>query len=147
MRGRDRNGGGSPGASSAWEVIFHDEFVREFNGFDEDVQDELLAAAQAVELAGPKAGRPHVDTLHGSKHANMKELRFTAKDGSEIWRAAFAFDVDRRACILAAGAKQGKNEQAFYRSLIRKADRRFDAHLESIRSAGELALGRPRRKK
>lgn len=134
MVGRDRKSAGTP---SAWEVIFHDEFVGEFNALDEEVQDELLAAAQAVELAGPKAGRPHVDTLKGSRHANMKELRFTAKDGVEIWRAAFAFDVDRRACILVAGAKQGKNEQAFYRRLIRKADRRFDAHLGSIRDAGE----------
>jgi len=30
---------------------------------------------------GPVAGRPRVDTLNGSKHANMKELRFDADDG------------------------------------------------------------------
>ena len=54
-----------------WSVLFHDEFDAEFEGFDEDVQDELLESAKAVQTAGPKAGRPHVDTLAGSKHANM----------------------------------------------------------------------------
>jgi hypothetical protein len=34
--------------------------------------------------------RNHADTLKGSKHANMKELRFEASGGE--WRAAFAFD-------------------------------------------------------
>jgi len=137
MASRNRKGREGPCSASAWEVIFHDEFVDEFNALDEAVQDELLAAAEAVELAGPKTGRPHVDTLNGSRHANMKELRFTARDGAEIWRAAFAFDVERRACILVTGAKQGKDEQAFYKRLIRKADRRFDAHLESLRNAGQ----------
>lgn len=38
---------------------------------------------RGIELGGPKTG-PHVDTLNGSKHANMKELRFKAHNGSEI---------------------------------------------------------------
>ncbi|WP_342612443.1 type II toxin-antitoxin system RelE/ParE family toxin [Terriglobus saanensis] len=50
-----------------------------------EVQDELLAEAKFVELFGPETGRPHVDTLEGSKYANMKELRFEAADGE--WRA------------------------------------------------------------
>jgi hypothetical protein len=61
-----------------WEVFFHDEFLPEFRAFDLDVRRELAAAARAIELAGPKTGRPHVDTLNGSKHDNMKELRFKA---------------------------------------------------------------------
>jgi len=67
-----------------WNVLFHDEFDAEFEALSEDVQDNLLAAAKAVQIAGPKAGRPHVDTLNGSKHANMKELRFTAHGGREV---------------------------------------------------------------
>jgi hypothetical protein len=102
---------------------------------DEDVQDGLLAAAKAVQLAGPKAGRPHVDTLAGSKHSNMKELRFEAKDGREVWRAAFAFDPHRRAIILTAGAKRGVNQKLFYKRLITKADARFDSHLKASADA------------
>ena len=116
----------------SWEVRFHDEFDAEFELFSEDVQDNLLAAAKAVQIAGPKAGRPHVDTLAGSKHANMKELRFTAHAGREVWRAAFAFDPDRMAILLVAGDKQGKNQKLFYRRLIKIADSRFDSHLQIV---------------
>jgi hypothetical protein len=61
----------------------------------ETVQDGLLTMVELLTLSGPTLGRPHADTLTGSKHANMKELRFTADDG--VWRVAFAFDPKRRA--------------------------------------------------
>ncbi len=67
------------------------------------------------------------DTLNGSRHANMKELRFDAADG--VWRVAFAFDPKRNAMLLVAADKSGISEKRFYRDLIRKADERFDAHL------------------
>ena len=69
-----------------------------------------------------------MDTLKGSKHPNMKELRFDASDG--IWRVAFAFDRKRNAILLVAGDKSGGNETRFYKQLIAKADERFDDHLE-----------------
>ena len=50
---------------------------------------------------GSQLGRPRVDTLKGSRHANMKELRFDAADG--VWRVAFAFDPKRSAVLLIAG--------------------------------------------
>jgi hypothetical protein len=95
--------------------------------FPSEVQTSLLAKARLLETFGPQFGRPHVDTLKGSKHGNMKELRFEAADG--VWRAAFAFDAKRRALILVAGDKSGGSEKRFYRSLIAKADFRFDGHL------------------
>ena len=42
---------------------------------------------------------------------------------------SFAFDTKRKAILLVAGDKSGGSEQRFYRELIRKADRRFNAHL------------------
>ena len=75
-------------------------------------------------------GRPHVDTLNGSRHSNMKELRFRAAGG--VWRVAFAFDPRRRAMLLAAGDKAGLDERRSYRQLIRRADQRFDSHLERL---------------
>lgn len=68
-----------------------------------------------------------MDILNGSRHANMKELRFSAADGE--WRVAFAFDAKRKAILLVAGDKSGVSEQRFYRTLIHKADDRFAAHL------------------
>ena len=117
-----------------WNVLLHGEFETEFWGFHEDVRRNLLAAAKFLEKDGPKTGRPYVDTLTGSKHANMKELRFSAHDGSEVWRALFAFDPERNALILVAGEKQGVNEALFYKRSIKIADERFDSHLRQIKA-------------
>ena len=95
------------------------------------VQRELRSQAQILEMFGPMLGRPKVDTLNGSRHANMKELRFNADDG--VWRVAFAFDPNRQAYLLVAGDKSGVGERQFYRELIRKADERFDRHLAELR--------------
>jgi len=65
----------------------------------------------------------------------MKELRFEGQKGSEEWRAAFAFNPEREAVILVAGAKQGRDQVQFYRKLIREADRRFDNHLKAVSAA------------
>jgi hypothetical protein len=65
-----------------WIVRFEDEFEQEFLALPQGVQDELLAAARVLAEFGPQLGRPYVDTLKGSKHANMKELRFDAVGGS-----------------------------------------------------------------
>ncbi len=71
-----------------------------------------------------------MDTLNGSRHANMKEIRFSAAGGE--WRVAFAFDPVRRAMLLVAGDKSGGSGRRFYRELIRKADERFDRHLARL---------------
>jgi hypothetical protein len=113
-----------------WAVEIGDEFEREFDALPEEVRIEILAVSRVLQQFGPKLGRPRVDTLNGSRHANMKELRFGAADG--VWRAAFAFDPKRRAILLVAGDKSGRGERKFYRDLIRKADDRFDAHLARL---------------
>ena len=106
-----------------WDVDLHDDFVPEYRELHKDVQDELLANIELLEHSGPQLGRPRADTLNGSRHANMKELRFDAADG--VWRVAFAFDPNRKAILLVAGDKSGSNEKRFYRQLIEKADARF----------------------
>lgn len=112
-----------------WTVLFHGAFDSEFDELSEAVQEELLAQAKLLELFGPTLGRPRVDTLKGSRYANMKELRFDADNG--VWRVAFAFDPKRRAVLLVAGDKSGSGEKRFYRQLLRTADARFDEHLAS----------------
>ncbi len=114
-----------------WLVAFHPDFETEFDALLEEVQDELLAIASLLETFGPQLGRPHVDTLNGSQHTNMKELRFNAAGG--VWRVAFAFDPERCAILLVAGDKSGGSEQRFYKQLIKKADRRFNQHLAQLK--------------
>jgi hypothetical protein len=94
-----------------WIVVFDPEFEPEFDRLDAAVRDELLAQAILLEAFGPRLGRPRVDTLKNSSHANKKELRFSAANG--VWRVAFAFDPRQRAILLVAGAKQGASEQRF----------------------------------
>lgn len=59
-----------------WSVEIGDEFKLEFFALHEDVRTEILALARLLQQFGPQLGRPRVDTLNGSRHANMKELRF-----------------------------------------------------------------------
>ncbi|OYW34446.1 MAG: addiction module toxin RelE [Brevundimonas sp. 12-68-7] len=115
-----------------WEIRLHSAFEDEILAFEREVRVALVAAAKLLADLGPQLGRPHVDTLKGSKHANMKELRFEAADGE--WRAAFAFDPERRAIVLVAGDKSGGSQKRFYRQLIAKADFRFSEHVESLKS-------------
>jgi hypothetical protein len=88
----------------AWRVVFHRAFDAEFERLAAEVQDELLAHAALLAQFGPTLGRPRVDTVEGSRHANMKELRFDSAGG--VWRVAFAFDPFRRAVLLVAGDKK-----------------------------------------
>jgi hypothetical protein len=64
-----------------WAVEIADEFKPEFDALGQDVRTEVLALARVLQEFGPQLGRPRVDTLNGSRHANMKELRFSAADG------------------------------------------------------------------
>ncbi len=113
-----------------WKVIFDDGFDAEFAEMPEAAQDELLAFARLLSRYGPQLSRPHADTLNGSSFANMKELRFAADGG--VWRTAFAFDPERNAILLALGDKSGGGERRFYKTLIARADKRYQAHLNRL---------------
>ncbi len=88
-----------------WEVRFDESFAVEAKGFARAAQLEIAALAGLLQIFGPQLRRPHCDTLKGSKHANMKELRFSLADGE--WRVAFAFDRARHS----AGRRQQVGNQ------------------------------------
>lgn len=113
-----------------WSIDFHPDFYSEFIELPDEVRLELLAKVALLEVFGPNLKRPHVDTLNGSTHANMKEIRFKSADG--VWRVAFAFDPRRCAILLIAGDKSDRGEKRFYRQLIEIADSRFNDHLAKL---------------
>ena len=113
-----------------WTVLFHDAFDAEFEALVEDLQDELLAHAKLLATFGPDLGRPTVDTLKGSRHSNMKELRFSWN--GQVWRVAFAFDPQRQAILLVGGDKGGADQRRFYKRLLMVADARYDDHLATL---------------
>ena len=113
-----------------WLAYFHPKFVAEVDGLSPSVQDALAVSLALLREFGPSLGRPDVDTLNGSKFANMKELRFEADGG--VWRVAFAFNPQRNAILLVAADKSGVSEARFYKPLIEKADKRYKEHLDDI---------------
>ncbi len=119
----------------SWDILFHDDFVTEFAALAVPLQDELLAHALLLRDFGPGLGRPTVDTLKGSKHTNMKEMRFAW--AGEVWRVAFAFDPKRRAILLVGGDKGGADQRRFYKRLIATADERFDGHIKTLKSSSK----------
>jgi hypothetical protein len=112
----------------AWSVLFHSDFDAEAEAFPLEVRRELASMIILFQDLGPHLKRPHRDTLKGSKHANMKELRFGAANG--VWRVAFAFDPRRQAVLLTSGDKSGVSQKRFYKTLLARADERFDDWLE-----------------
>ena len=127
-----------------WTVLLEDHFAEELVALDEALQDELLAHAKLLAQFGPGLGRPTVDTLKGSAHANMKEMRFNWV--GQAWRVAFAFDPQRQAVFLAGGDKAGVDQRRFYKKLIAVADARYSAYLRSFND-DQLTRGSPHGKK
>ena len=114
-----------------WTVTNHEAFEPEYVALPPPVRLALLAELMLLRTYGPALGRPHADTLAGSKYPNMKEFRFNADNG--VWRVAFAFDPDRKGIILVAGDKAGVAQKRFYKALIGKADARFAGHFDMVK--------------
>jgi hypothetical protein len=118
----------------AWNVEYTDEFEAWWESLDDDEQDSVRASVELLTDIGPNLGRPHADTVKGSRHANMKELR-TQYDGRP-YRTFFAFDPRRTAILLVAGEKTG--DARFYDRMIPQADALFDEYLREIENEGLL---------
>lgn len=118
-----------------WKVATTDTFDGWFTGLDAAAKEEIDAKVGLLKMLGPQLARPHADTLKGSKHKNMKELRADTAD--KVMRIAFAFDPERSAILLVAGNKSGVSQDRFYKQLIAKADELFDAHLAELKRKKE----------
>ncbi|MGD0482297.1 MAG: type II toxin-antitoxin system RelE/ParE family toxin [Terracidiphilus sp.] len=92
-----------------WRVVLHVEFVAEYEALPEAVQDELLASTVNLREKGPLLGRPLVDTLNGSRHAHMKELRFRAEGGGLPLRST---QSGRRFCLLRETRQEFRNDDS-----------------------------------
>ncbi len=115
-----------------WDVEFTDEFERWWNVLDADEQESVATSVELLRRLGPQLSRPHADTVKGSKHSNMKELR-TQHCGRAL-RTLFAFDPRRSAILLIAGDKTG--DDRFYDRMLPIADRLYDEHLEQLKREG-----------
>ena len=97
-----------------------------------DIEQQVVTAAvDLLEREGPALGRPLVDTLAGSRHPNMKELRPPAT----YLRILFAFDPRRSAILLIRGNKAGRWTE-LYQEFIPIADTLYDEHLQELQKEG-----------
>src|SRR3982750_3514384 len=110
-----------------WNVLASPQFAEWFASISEADREAITVVIELLRARGPQLGRPYADTLKGSSHANMKELRVTA--GRRAIRIAFAFDPQRNAVLLVAGDKRGVSSARFYRQLIARADALYAEHL------------------
>jgi hypothetical protein len=115
-----------------WDVEFTDEFEFWWASLSEDEQADVSATVELLELHGPQLGRPHVDTIKGSRHPNMKVLR--TQSGGKPLRTFFAFDPRRTAILLIGGDKTG--DKRFYDRMVPIADDLYDAYLKEIEKEG-----------
>lgn len=115
-----------------WEVEFTDEFGEWWDDLTQEQQDAIKARVDLLIDHGPNLGRPVVDSIQGSRHQNMKELR-ASKEGT--LRVLFAFDPRRHAILLLGGDKTG-DWNRWYEVNIPRADDLYEEHLRLLRDEG-----------
>jgi hypothetical protein len=117
-----------------WEVYQTDEvagWMERLRRDDPAAADHVEAAVDVLSEYGPTLGRPLVDTLTGSKIANLKELR----PRQTTIRVLFVFDPWRSAILLIAGDKAGQ-WKTWYDRAIPRAEELFEVYLKE-RAEGE----------
>lgn len=112
-----------------WNVETVEVFDRWWESLNEAEQIDIDACVMLLEEYGPNLPRPYSDTLKGSKHSNMKELRVQHK--GKPYRMLYAFDPRRTAILLLGGNKGG--DDRWYKKNIPIADKLFDKHLEGLK--------------
>lgn len=116
----------------AWDVEYTDEFADWWDSLSAQQQADIDGGVQHLIDKGPQLGRPYADTVHSSRHVNMKELR-TQSQGKPL-RTFFAFDPSRSAILLIGGDKTG--DKRFYDRMIPIADKLYDEHLQQLKEEG-----------
>lgn len=117
-----------------WEI--DGEYIREWMAdLDNGTYNSVIAAFGLLARVGPGLGRPMVDSVAGSRHKGMKELRPGSSGRSEI-RILFIFDPTRNAVMLLAGDKHGEWSK-WYSKQIPVADERYDRYLRTMARGGE----------
>jgi hypothetical protein len=116
-----------------WSVEVTDEFTLWFEALPDEETEATITAVDMLQEHGPALGRPMADTVKGSRHSNLKELRVPRHDT----RVLFAFDPRRTAILLIGGSKTNRWKE-WYQEMIPVADRLYNEHLETLRKEGLL---------
>jgi hypothetical protein len=115
----------------SWDVEGTDEFAEWYGHLSARDQESVERAVEVLIAGGSGLGRPFVDTIKGSRHGNMKELR--PRRGNI--RILFAFDPRRLAILLIGGDKTDRWNE-WYAEMIPVADQLYDDYLATLRKEG-----------
>jgi hypothetical protein len=91
-----------------WEIEASDEFLTWYLDLAYDESRSVNFSVELLGESGPALGRPHVDTLKGSRIPNLKELRVQHR-GKPI-RILFVFDPRRVGYLILGGDKTGDSD-------------------------------------
>ena len=111
-----------------WEVEVSNEFIDWYESLNEREGVSVDASVDMLQEYGPTLGRPYVDTLKGSKCANLKELR--VQHFGRPLRILFAFDTRRNGYLILGGDKTGNSN--WYIDAVRRAEAIYAQHLREI---------------
>ena len=112
-----------------WAIETTDIFDDWLSSLNDNDRACVYASLILLREKGPMLSRPYADTINGSHHSNMKELRIQSR-GDPI-RVFFAVDPYRTAILLCAGNKMS-NEKRFYDVMLPIADREFTHYLKEL---------------
>jgi hypothetical protein len=105
------------------------EYLEWFTAQEPPVREAVRAYVKLLLEKGPSLGRPYVDTLKGSKEANLKELRVQAQ--GRKYRIVFIFTGERVCLLLTGDVKGGSEDKRFYKKLIARAEALYEEYLAS----------------
>lgn len=116
-----------------WTIDKTNEVKEWIFSLNHNDREAILTRLLVLREFGPDLGRPNIDSVYGSKHSNMKELRISRKRSE--YRIFFAFDPTRSAILLIGGDKRGVKR--FYDDMIKRADYLYDLHLKKLEKKNE----------
>lgn len=119
----------------AWLVEMDDAVQQWLDSLDTSTYRAVMAAVVVLSREGPSLGRPLVDTMTGSRIANLKELR-PPTPGRQVVRMLFVFDPARAAFFLVGGDKSGDWDK-WYKRNIPLAEHRYEEHLRELEKREE----------
>jgi len=112
----------------AWNIVTSENYNNWFQEQTDDSKAAIFGKIYLLSEYGPNLGRPHADTLKGSKKLkNLKELR--PQTNEHVFRIAYIFDPERKGVLLIGGDKKGKDEKRFYKDIIKEAENIYAAYL------------------
>ena len=114
-----------------WNITETTEYSEWFVTLSGKQQRSVFERLELLKMHGPGLTRPYADTLKGSRHTNLKELRISSEG---TLRILFGLDPERNAVLLLGGDKSERSMwNDWYRVAIKRADDLFEQHINETR--------------